>query len=98
MTHCIHRFIACCVLSIAWCAPTVWAADAAAGKTVAQAKCAACHQPVDWKGETDASLQSLLRDVVSGKVKHRKAKVELSDDDIANIAAYWLAPKNSKSK
>jgi mono/diheme cytochrome c family protein len=74
-------------------APAAWAADAVAGKAVAQAKCAACHEPADWKGETDASLQSLMRDVVSGKIKHNKAKIELSAADIANIAAYWLSVK-----
>ncbi|MGC3982825.1 MAG: hypothetical protein QM808_16365 [Steroidobacteraceae bacterium] len=70
-----------------------WAADAGAGKTVAQAKCAACHEPADWKGETEATLQSLIRDVVSGKVKHSKTKVELTDAEIANVTAYWLTGK-----
>lgn len=68
-------------------------ADAGAGKAVAQAKCAACHEPADWDGETAASLQSLIKDVVTGRVKHSKTKVELSDADIANIAAYWSSAK-----
>jgi mono/diheme cytochrome c family protein len=85
--------IACCMLISALLSPAARAADAAAGKVVAQARCAGCHQPADWKGETDASLQSLLRDVVSGKVKHNKTKVELNDADTANIVAYWLSPK-----
>ena len=72
---------------------TAQAADPAAGKALAQARCAACHVPADWRGETETSLQSLLRDVVSGKVKHHKAKVELSETDIANVAAYWVAGK-----
>lgn len=84
---------ACCALAGMLLTPQVWAADAGAGKLVAQAKCASCHAPADWKGETDAGLQSLIRDVVSGKVRHNKAKVELSEADIANIAAYWLSPK-----
>ncbi len=82
-----------CILSWMLLAPNAWAGDAAAGKVVAQTKCAACHEPADWKGETDASLQSLIRDVVAGKVKHAKAKVELNDTDIANVAAYWLSVK-----
>ncbi|MGE0114930.1 MAG: hypothetical protein AB7T07_08625 [Steroidobacteraceae bacterium] len=69
------------------------AADVAAGKSVAQARCAACHEPADWQGETAASLQSLIRDVVSGKVKHSKTKVELNETDIANVTAYWLTGK-----
>jgi mono/diheme cytochrome c family protein len=74
-------------------APALWAADAGAGKVAAQAKCAACHEPADWQGETQNSLQSLIRDVVSGKVKHSKTKVELNETEIANIAAYWLSGK-----
>lgn len=74
-------------------APATHAADALAGKTVAQAKCAACHEPADWQGETAASLQSLIRDVVAGKVKHSKTRVELSESEIADVAAYWLTGK-----
>lgn len=86
------------LLSLAGCSwmlatSTLWAADAGAGKAVAQAKCAACHEPADWQGETQNSLQSLIRDVVSGKVKHSKTKVELNETEIANIAAYWLSGK-----
>jgi mono/diheme cytochrome c family protein len=80
-------------VSLMLLAPGAWAADVAAGKAMAQARCATCHEPADWQGETAASLQSLMRDVTSGKIKHGKAKVELSDADIANIAAYWLSVK-----
>lgn len=92
----IHRLagrMTRCMLSLVLFAPGAWAADVATGKAIAQAKCAACHQPADWSGETAASLQSLIGDVVSGKVKHHKAKVELTDTDIANVAAYWLSAK-----
>ncbi|HKE94217.1 MAG TPA: c-type cytochrome [Povalibacter sp.] len=64
------------------------AADVAAGKTVAQAQCVECHEADDWEGESTASLEALIRDIVAGKVKH-KNKLQLSDADIANIAAYW---------
>lgn len=74
-------------------APLAYAADAGAGKTLAQARCAACHEPRDWQGETTASLQSLIRDVVSGKVKHSKTPVQLSETEIADITAYWLNSK-----
>ncbi|MGD9841652.1 MAG: hypothetical protein AB7F79_10940 [Steroidobacteraceae bacterium] len=72
---------------------TAWAADANAGKVLAQAKCANCHEPADWQGETASSLESLIKDVVSGKVKHSKTTVQLSATEIADIAAYWLAGK-----
>lgn len=66
----------------------VWAADVQAGKSAAQAKCAQCHGPSDWEGEDAPSLEDLIRDIVAGKIKHR-GKLDLSPDEIANIAAYW---------
>ena len=64
------------------------AADVQAGRAAAQSKCSQCHDADDWEGEDAASLESLIRDIVAGKVKH-KGKLELSADEIANIAAYW---------
>lgn len=64
------------------------AADVQAGRAAAQAKCVQCHEADDWEGEDAASLESLIRDIVAGKVKHR-SKIELTSEEIANIAAYW---------
>jgi mono/diheme cytochrome c family protein len=66
------------------------AADTQAGRSVAQSKCAECHDADDWEGEDAASLESLIRDIVAGKVKHKR-KLELSAAEIADIAAYWGA-------
>jgi mono/diheme cytochrome c family protein len=66
----------------------VGAADIGAGKTVANAKCVQCHSADDWEGEGAASLESLIRDIVAGKVKH-KGKLDLTPSEIADIAAYW---------
>jgi len=70
----------------------VQAADAQAGRSVAQSKCSQCHDADDWEGEDAASLESLIRDIVAGKVKH-KGKLELTPAEISNIAAYWGAGK-----
>jgi cytochrome c553 len=70
----------------------VQAADAQAGRSAAQSKCSQCHDADDWEGEDAASLESLIRDIVAGKVKH-KGKLELSPQEISNIAAYWGAGK-----
>jgi cytochrome c553 len=70
----------------------VHAADVQAGRSAAQSKCAQCHDADDWEGEGAASLESLIRDIVAGKVKH-KNKVELTAAEISNIAAYWGAGK-----
>lgn len=64
------------------------AADLEAGKAVAQQKCSECHAAADWEGEDAASLESLIRDIASGKVKH-KVRIDLSSAEMSNIAAYW---------
>jgi len=64
------------------------AADINAGKAAAQTKCAECHAATDWEGEDAASLESLIRDIVAGKVKH-KGKIDLTSAEISNVAAYW---------
>jgi mono/diheme cytochrome c family protein len=69
------------------------AADVQAGKTASQGKCGQCHEADDWEGEDAASLESLIRDIVAGKVKH-KGRLELAPAEIANIAAYWGQGKN----
>lgn len=76
--------IVCLVLAAA----TANAADFSAGKSLANSQCSKCHDADDWKGETAASLESLIKDISAGKVKH-KAPIRLSDTDAANIALYW---------
>lgn len=63
------------------------AADAQAGRSAAQ-KCVQCHEADDWEGEDAASLESLIKDIIAGKVKH-KTRIDLTPAEIANIAAYW---------
>jgi cytochrome c553 len=76
------------IVALACVSTLARAADAQAGRGTSQAKCAQCHEADDWEGEDAASLESLIRDIVAGKVKH-KGKLELSAAEIANIAAYW---------
>lgn len=65
----------------------VLAADTQAGKAASQ-KCIQCHEADDWEGEDAASLESLIKDIVAGKVKH-KTRIDLTPAEIANISAYW---------
>jgi mono/diheme cytochrome c family protein len=76
---------------------TTYAADMQAGKAIAQAKCSQCHEADDWEGEDAASLESLIRDIVAGKVKH-KGKLELTSAETANIAAYWADASKAKKR
>jgi mono/diheme cytochrome c family protein len=82
------------VVAMALCTLTATAdaADVGAGRIAANAKCAECHEADDWEGESAASLDSIIRDIVAGKVKHKR-KLELTPAEIANIAAYWGAGK-----
>lgn len=73
----------------------VQAADVTAGKQKVDAVCAECHEPADWKDSSEAELQALIKDAVAGKVKHPK-KLQLSEADIANIAAYWASAGAAK--
>ena len=65
-----------------------FAGDVQAGKAAAQSKCIQCHEADDWEGESAASLESLIHDIVAGKVKHKGA-LQLSPAEISDIAAYW---------
>jgi mono/diheme cytochrome c family protein len=65
-------------------------ADVAAGAAKAEEICSECHDPADWEGEDAASLEAMIRDVASGAVKHKK-KLNLTDAEIENIAAYWAS-------
>lgn len=73
------------------------AADVQAGKAASQAKCIACHEADDWEGESAASLESLIRDIVAGKVKH-KQPLQLTPAEVADIAAYWGESSNKRNQ
>jgi mono/diheme cytochrome c family protein len=88
--------VAALAASIWLSAPAV-AADVQAGKSASQAKCLECHEADDWEGESAASLESLIRDIVAGKVKHKRP-LQLSAAEIADIAAYWGQGSQSKNK
>jgi hypothetical protein len=70
---------------------SVHASDIEAGKTKVQQLCADCHRPKDWSGETNAALESLIKDVVAGKVKHSQRQINLTPQEISDIAAYWTS-------
>lgn len=73
------------------------AADPQAGKATAQAKCAECHDAGDWEGEGAASLESIMVDIVAGKVRHR-TPLQLTPAEIANVAAYWATSSAVKRR
>jgi len=85
-------------------APAVQAADAEAGKTLADSVCAACHNadgisvnPVypNLAGQHEAYLVSSMKAYQTGDRKGGLSAVmipmvaNLSEDDIANVAAHY---------
>jgi mono/diheme cytochrome c family protein len=64
-----------------------YAADSAAGQGLFASTCAACHQLKSYGGKSDAELQTEMKGIVAGTIKHPK-KLTLSDTDVANVAAY----------
>jgi mono/diheme cytochrome c family protein len=72
------------------------AADVAAGKAEADHACGACHKahsPVDWKGDSAADIEARIKTVLAGTAKHPK-KLQLTDEQIADVAAYWVSIAN----
>ena len=70
---------------------TALGADRAAGQKIVEQNCAECHRTKDWNGETQDALESLIRDIVAGKIKHPQRKLDLTQEDIVNIAAFWTS-------
>lgn len=62
-------------------------ADVAAGKARVNAVCGQCHDSADFENENPQALAATLRRIVSGELKHKKP-LQLSDQEIADIAAY----------
>lgn len=69
-----------------------WAGDeVAAGKAAFEANCGECHYEDDFAGETKEDIAALIKGVVDGKVEHQGDAGELTDEDIAALAAYFAS-------
>jgi mono/diheme cytochrome c family protein len=84
--------ISLCAAGLLGAAFTASAADPQAGKTLVDQSCAACHGGMMsmWKGKSQADIDALIHKVVAGSVPHPK-KLELTDAQIADVAAYWAS-------
>lgn len=79
-------------LALLCAAASALAADMKAGEAEFNKVCHQCHEVMDWKGKSDAELRSMIAAVSSGKKKHPK-KLDLSQDQIADVAA-WASNAN----
>ncbi len=86
---------AAALVSLASALPS-YAADAAAGQQIFDSVCATCHQLQDkhYTGKSEADLETTLKGIVAGKVRHAK-ELTLSPDDITNVATY-ISASNQK--
>jgi cytochrome c553 len=89
----LNRVIVSCTLLMMSGIAAADTADTDAGKAKVQAICSKCHETGDWKGQSAAQIQAKIQNVVAGKTKHPK-KLDLTDADIANVAAYWATAAN----
>lgn len=90
---------------LAWAGAPALAADAKAGKALAGQQCQVCHGldgiaqiPIapHLAGESEIYLQVQLKAFRSGKREHEMMTVvakDLSDDDIANLSAWYASIK-----
>jgi mono/diheme cytochrome c family protein len=83
----IAPFVAAAALGLLAAGPSANGADSAAGQKIFAGTCAACHQLKSYAGKSDAELETEVKGIVAGTIKHPK-KLTLSDTDAANVAAY----------
>ncbi|HEY2675918.1 MAG TPA: c-type cytochrome [Steroidobacteraceae bacterium] len=71
-----------------------YAADAAAGQATFNKTCKGCHaKKMDvFAGKSAADLETTIKGIEGGTVKHPK-KLTLSADDVSNVAAYLSSLK-----
>lgn len=81
---------ALCSMAILAVSYSTHAADSAAGQKTFQTTCAGCHQFKSYGTKSSTELETDIKGIVAGTVKHPK-KLTLSDADVANVAAYIAA-------
>jgi len=87
----VHSFMVALSFATSLASASASAADVDAGQAKVTQLCAECHRSRDWSGETTAALESLIADIVAGKVKHSQRKLQLTPQEIADVAAYWTS-------
>ena len=62
--------------------------DAEAGEATFEKSCASCHYADDYADEADSVLEATLLAILNGEIRHRGGFRGLSEQDVANLAAY----------
>ena len=76
-------------ISAAFLSPMALAdGDAEAGKATFEKNCANCHYEDDYEDEADRVLEATLVAILNGEIRHRGGFRGLTEEDVANLAAY----------
>jgi mono/diheme cytochrome c family protein len=76
------------MVAVASACAAAWSLAAHAdGKAKFASDCAECHEAGDFEGEDAAALADTIKKISAGQMKH-KAKLTLTDAEIADLAAY----------
>ncbi len=67
-------------------------ADAAAAKAKFEAACADCHETKDFAGKPAADLETKIKAISAGTLKH-KGTVKVTDAEAKDLAAFLAAGK-----
>ena len=62
--------------------------DAKAGEATFEENCANCHYADDYADEADSVLEAMLLAILNGEIRHRGGFSGLTEEDVANLAAY----------
>ena len=73
------------------CAPVFAEGDADAGKATYEDDCANCHYEDDFADEAESDLATMLAAIRSGETRHRPPLKDLTDEEIANLAAFFAS-------
>jgi mono/diheme cytochrome c family protein len=65
------------------------AASDGAGQALFEKRCADCHEPADFSGQSAPELEATLAGIAAGKVKH-KGKLDVTPAE-SKLVAQWLA-------
>ncbi len=70
------------------CSPALADGHADAGKETFEADCERCHFSDDYAHEAESVIVAMIKAIRSGETRHRPALKDLTDDEIASLAAF----------
>ena len=68
--------------------PALADGHADAGKEKFEADCERCHYTDDFVEDAESVLVAMMKSIRSGETRHRPALKDLTDEEIASLAAY----------